>query len=227
MQEISAVLPRCMPTLSHELLERMTKDAEEYRRRQEEQERLKRVERSQVPEAYRSASLDGMPGLARWAGEFGPAKAQKPAGNILLMGVAGCGKTWTAAAIAMKALERCPTVRFVTAPGYLREIQDAMDGRALRSDVFSKYAGCRLLVLDDLGKGKPTEWSATELWELLNSRISNARPTVITTQYDERGLAERLAKGSDTETAQAVASRVYSKDFHALCPGNVDRRRHG
>lgn len=229
MQPISAFIsPFTLDGIPREVIERSNRAAVEYRERAERQEREKLLERSQIPREYWGATLDGMPMLQEFAAQFGALKRQRPSGNVLLLGVAGCGKTYAACAVGMDVLSRCHSVRFVTAPGYVAELQEAFDGRASRADVFSKYAECRLLILDDFGKGKPTDWSTGEFWRLIDKRKNDMRPTVITTQYDERGLTERLAVGSDRESAEAIVSRIFDRrSWIPQVPGLFDRRRHG
>lgn len=220
MNRISAMLGSLgIQAPSEDALAESARKAAEHEAAERARRHAGRVEASGVPEAYRSATLDHMPQLRGWTEKFGPSKREKPGYSLLLCGTAGCGKTWTACAIAMEVLDVCP-VRFVTAPGYVREMRDAMRSGDMEA-VRAKYANPRLLVLDDLGKGNPTDWSTGELWELLNDRTG--KPTVVTTQYDERGLLERLAAGSDKESAEAIVSRVYS--MRKVCPGGVDRRR--
>ena len=41
--------------------------------------------------------------------------------------------------------------------------------------------GC--LVLDDLGKESPTDWTLGQVFRVVNDRYENMRPVVVTTQY--------------------------------------------
>jgi DNA replication protein DnaC len=58
--------------------------------------------------------------------------------------------------------------------------------RALRAD---------LLILDDLGAEKPTEWALEKIYQLVNLRYESLRPMIATTNLDlnslERLLGER------------------------------------
>ena len=225
MQRLSTVMPRfSIDSIPAEVRARSNQAALDYQAKDAARQRERRLRLSQVPTEYQSASLEGMGYLAGYASQF--TATSKPSKSLLLLGIAGCGKTYAACAVAMDILDRCEYVRFVTAPGYIAEMQDAMDGRALRADVFAKYAEARLLVIDDLGKGKPTDWSTGELWRLINERGSNGRPTIVTTQYTEKGLQDRLAAGSDKESAEAIVSRLFDQErWEQKVPGKVDRRR--
>ena len=218
MNRISAMLSTLgMTPPSDEALAESARRAREWEEAEARRIHAKRVKETGIPEAYQEATLDHYPALRGYADKFGP--RSKPDYSLLLYGRAGCGKTWTACAIGNEVLDRC-LVRFVTAPGYVREMRDAMKSGDMEA-VRLRYANCRLLIIDDLGKGNVTDWSTGELWELINDRTG--KPTVVTTQYDERGLFERLAEGSDRESAEAIVSRVYS--MRKVNPGSADRRR--
>ena len=225
MQRLSQLMgPFSISDIPADVIAKSDQAARDYHAKDAERQRRRAVERSQVPTEYQGASLEGMPRLERYAARF--TARSKPDESLLLLGIAGCGKTYAACAVAMDVLERCEYVRFVTAPGYIAELQDAMDGRSSRADVFAKYAEARLLVVDDLGKGKATDWSTGEIWRLVNERGAYGRPTVITTQYTEDGLLRRLSEGSDKESAEAIVSRLFDKRKYArMVPGSVDRRR--
>ena len=66
--------------------------------------------------------------------------------------------------------------------------------------------GC--LVLDDLGKESPTDWTLGQVFRVVNDRYENMRPVVVTTQYGKSDLIRRLAKNGDEETAVAIVSRL-------------------
>ena len=66
--------------------------------------------------------------------------------------------------------------------------------------------GC--LVLDDLGKESPTDWTLGQVFRVVNDRYENMRPVVVTTQYGKGDLIRRLAKNGDEETAVAIVSRL-------------------
>lgn len=58
--------------------------------------------------------------------------------------------------------------------------------------VYEYAERCDLLILDDLGAEKISDWTLQELYRLLEARVRNRRRTIITTNlpYDERGFAD-------------------------------------
>lgn len=145
-------------------------------------------------------------------------------GGIYLCGVQGAGKTWMACRIAKGWLYRgMGDTRFVSSVKLLSEIGSTYGGDGSEEQVFAKYAKCDLLIVDDLGKEVPSQWSMSKLFELFDDRYANKRPTIVTTQFDLTSLARRMSKGGDPETAMAIVSRFKEK-YRSVNLGNVDRR---
>ena len=145
-------------------------------------------------------------------------------GGIYLCGVQGAGKTWMACRIAKGWLSRgMGDMRFVSSANLLSEIGSTYGGNGSEVQVLSKYMFCDLLVVDDLGKEVPSQWSMSKLFSLFDSRYAEMRPTIVTTQFDLAALARRMSKSGDPETAMAIVSRFREK-YRVVNLGNVDRR---
>lgn len=140
-------------------------------------------------------------------------------GGLYLCGPRGTGKT-TAACAALKAYVARNTsratgwcsARFVSAPAWLDRMKDAYDRRGASADEeFGRAAGTGLLVLDDIGKftSRVTDWAVGKLFRLVDERYSEERPTVFTSQYDLAGLSVRLTVGDDSDTPDAIVSRIF------------------
>ena len=67
---------------------------------------------------------------------------------------------------------------------------------------------CDLLIIDDLGKEKVSEWTLEKLYYVINSRYEDCLPIVITTNYDPEKLVRRLTVKDNFETAEAIVSRI-------------------
>lgn len=139
--------------------------------------------------------------------------------SLYIHGENGRGKTHGACRVAKAYLVRntrrvmnkvmcAKTARFVTAQEMFARLRQSWDRwDETEEDVFQRWSGVDLLVLDDLGKGVPSEWAAENVFRLIDSRWSNGRPMVITSQYSMDQLAERYEKASD-ETMSAIVSRL-------------------
>lgn len=195
ISELTAAHGRPFPKPSPETEARLA----EAREREEAEARRRVLER--VPERYRSASLGDVPEAVR-------SYARSPRCNLVLSGPAGSGKTHAACAVAL-AFDPSRRVEFTTAEAMLSAIQSTYGSWEREGDVTSRYADAALLVVDDLGKERPTPWALEKLYHVVNRRYNRMLPTVYTTQYSADSLAARLSReGGDRETAQALIRRI-------------------
>lgn len=177
-------------------------------------------------ELHRAALDAGIPSLFAVAEESTDRlDALRDGGGLYVCGVQGAGKTWMACRIAKGWLaEGLGKVRFVSSVKLLAEIGDAYGSRTEgESQVLSRYTGCSLLVVDDLGKEVPSKWTLSRLFALFDTRYAEKRATIVTTQFSPDALARRMAQSGDTETAMAIVSRFREK-YKSMNLGNVDRR---
>lgn len=172
--------------------------AEEQR---EERDRLARYTKAGIGLRYVDAESEKAKGLldmvkgGMWAYIIGPV---------------GSGKTHLACAMARLAIDEGLNVQVVDSPSMLGSIK-ASYGEAsadTEDDAVRRLASRDILVIDDLGKEAPTEWTLSMLFRVVDGRYRNLRPTVVTTQFRRSDLAARLARRGDRETAQAIVSRL-------------------
>lgn len=162
-----------------------------------------------IPARFQEATADQLDGelaqlVSRWvAGGF--------TSNALLLGNVGVGKTHAAIAMLRLAAEVGYSIRFSPVVELLDQLRPGSSGgdieQALRPDV---------LVLDDLGGEKPTDWTAERLYAVVNRRWLEQRPTIATSNLDAEALE------------QAVGSRTWSRLYHGaerLKLAGSDRRR--
>lgn len=189
---------------------------------QEEAEReAQEIERRERAQAFASAwTAAGIPEMfAHVDADFKLAAPLFAGRSLYIMGENGRGKTHAACRAAkaymvrhtyrdgttMRCWKRC---MFVTAQGVLSQLRSSWDRwDQNEEDVFRRWAGVGLLVLDDLGKGVPSEWAAESLFRLVDARWSNGRPMIVTSQYSADELADRYDKAGE-ETMRALMSRL-------------------
>jgi DNA replication protein DnaC len=104
--------------------------------------------------------------------------------GLLFQGAHGVGKTHLAVAI-LKTVIRTKGARayFYETGELLKLVRDTYDAGASASelDVLRPVLEADLLVLDDLGVEKTTEWVQETLGHVVNIRYSERRPTIFTT----------------------------------------------
>ncbi len=121
--------------------------------------------------------------VRRYAEEFTP-----KSGNLLFLGRTGLGKTHLSTAIARTVIERGYDVRYESAPEAFAAWETS---RFKARDAMEEYAVCDLLILDDLGSEAITQYTLSCLYTIINARIGQARPTIISTNLGYDALQER------------------------------------
>lgn len=103
-------------------------------------------------------------------------------GNLLLFGNTGIGKTFLSHCIAKEVMDSLHSVLYLTAS----EFFDALLEKALnRNDesclLYEQIHLCDLLIIDDLGTERNTDFVVSQLFVCLNDRILNRKSTIIST----------------------------------------------
>lgn len=131
--------------------------------------------------------------------------------GLILVGNNGVGKTHLACSIANKLIENGIPVIYGTLINLLAELRNSYDtdNDILEMEIIKLYENVALLIIDDLGKEKPSEWGLEKLFTIINSRYENNLPVIITTNYNQNSLVERLSLNGEIETAKSIISRLY------------------
>lgn len=220
---MSAKTPRFTALLAE--WQALSEDEKEARRREANAQdaraaaaakHAERVKLSRIPKAFQDAML---------ADDTRQTLSELESGKLIgvvLRGATGRGKT-TAACAMLSAHLRNKLGRFTTMNDLLHRVRGAYSSGENAEEVFGVYCGTSLLVLDDLGKENVSADSITRLFELLDARINNKRPTIVTTQFQNNELLKRYrGKVDDREMIAAVLSRLAL--FRTIEFQGVDRR---
>jgi DNA replication protein DnaC len=108
--------------------------------------------------------------------------------GLLLCGDNGVGKTHLAVAVLQElVVNRGARGQFWDFHELIREIKSSYDPETKTTElqVLEPVVEADLLVLDDLGAWKMTDWMNDTLFYILNSRYMAKRPTIITTNYQD------------------------------------------
>jgi DNA replication protein DnaC len=116
--------------------------------------------------------------------------------GLLMMGTVGVGKTHLAVSILKGLSERGFDCLFYEFSTLLKEIQDSYNPQTQTSEVsvLSPVLNADVLVLDELGASKPTEWVRDTMTHIINARYNQKKFTIFTTNY----LDERRDQREDT-----------------------------
>jgi DNA replication protein DnaC len=132
--------------------------------------------------------------------------------GLLLIGLPGVGKTHLAVAILKEWIEKGGTGLFYTTidlMSVLRGTYSSNEGIS-ESEVLQKVTQADMLVLDELGRERTSEWRDEMLHLIVNARYSHRRATIFTSNYD-------IGTDSTDDTLQErIGLRVYSR-LHEMC----------
>jgi len=109
--------------------------------------------------------------------------------NIFITGGAGSGKTYLSVCYIHKVMLNVESIFFRNVTVLLSEIREGIK-RNRENYLINKYSDVDLLVLDDLGAEKTTEYVIQVLYSILNVRYEKCRQTVITSNLGSKHLSE-------------------------------------
>jgi DNA replication protein DnaC len=133
--------------------------------------------------------------------------------GILFTGPVGVGKTHLAVSILMGLSERGFNCLFYEFGSLLKEIQDSYNPNTKASElgVLSPVLNAEVLVLDELGASKPTDWVRDTMAHIINSRYNDNKVTIFTTNYPDT-----QSKPSEETLEDRIGVRLRSR-LYEMC----------
>lgn len=192
----------------------------------EEAER-QREEAARRARAYERAGIRPRFAAAEHPLAAAVAEAAARGRGTYVFGPVGTGKTHLASAAARIAVDEGRRVRVTDMPGIIARLKGTFGGPESEEAVLAGLSRCDLLVIDDLGKEPPTDWTLTQVFRVVNDRYETMRPVVVTSQYDLKALGGRLSRNGDVDTALAIVSRLSEMCEKREMRGSDRRRGHG
>jgi DNA replication protein DnaC len=136
---------------------------------------------------------------------------------FLLLGSTGTGKTYLSAALLNYFFDQGDEIYYINSRHFFQAIQEAIKMDQNQYGAIKKFIDQDILILDDIGAGRTTEWQQEMLLELIDGRSESSKPTIITSNLS----LENIDKTFDFR----VHSRLAAKRNLILQRWDKDRRQ--
>jgi len=200
-------------------------------------------ERARIPKKYRRCEFANFdtdlqyegPAADAWNRSLRQAKLlvegfvrEYPGGRdhgLLLMGTCGVGKTHLGVAALVELLKRGHQGLFYEYATLLKEIQGSYNAVSQTSELqlLDPLVKVEVLLLDDLGATKPSDWVRETVGYILNTRYNENRVTLLTTNYLDREetapvrmLTGQMQKITPDSLADRIGERTRSR-LYEMC----------
>ena len=141
---------------------------------------------------------------------------RKQGKGLLLIGDVGTGKTYAACEVANALIDEGYSVLVTNFARILNTLQGTFEKQQY-IDELSDYS---LLVIDDLGAERNTEYSAEQVFNVIDARYRSGKPMIITSNLS----LEKIKNPPDTESKR-IYDRIIERCFPIEITGKSRRRK--
>lgn len=145
--------------------------------------------------------------------------------GLLFSGTVGVGKTHLAVSIIKGLAERGFLCRFCEFGALLKEIQNSYNPVSKTSEltVLAPVFNADVLVLDEIGASKPTDWVRDTMAHIINTRYNDRKLTIFTTNYLDK-VSDPREETLEDRIGIRLRSRLYEMSKTVVMTGSDFRR---
>lgn len=110
--------------------------------------------------------------------------------SVFMLGPTGLGKTFLSSCIAKEVLCNGFSVAFDSIQNYLRDIEKEHFGRS-EGDTLETILNADLVILDDLGSEFASSFNSSVIYNIINSRTNQGKPTIVSSNLSFDELTKR------------------------------------
>lgn len=175
-----------------------------YERIKEAFRALKHRESAGIPKLYKAMTFDNLEvdGNAQTVGMAKELASGSREKGLYLFGTPGVGKTHIAMAVLQEHLNHGSGL-FYTMPTLANELRTLAKDDEKLTEIINKIKDADLLVLDDFGAEKWTEYIGERMFSILNDRNANQKLLIITSNLSLDELADKMA-----DQGERLGSRI-------------------
>ena len=142
--------------------------------------------------------------------------------NVIICGPVGVGKSHLITAFVVEIMKRYLIhVKFIGSAKLLHEIRATYSAEKEydAEELMDEYSKAPILVIDDLGVEKPSDWVRETLYLIVDNRYNALLPTYITSNRSPKQLAAKLDDRLVSRLLQgAIVLKLEGEDRRLIAP---------